>query len=345
MTRAVHPSLLNPAQPAARAAMDPSARWFITGAFVLAAAALFLAGWAPLGFSIVTVFLFAGPHNWFEFRYFLSRMPARWGPRRAYFLTGLVGALALTVLFIGQTLAGRILEWSPATWAWTSATWNGLLIAWVAAMIHMRRTERGHRDHSLLWAVACAACGLALLHPTAWSIGMVYLHPVIALWFLDAELKRRHSTWLRPYRLFLAALPVMLIVLWWQLAGSPNLPGHDALSWRITHHAGAGLFSGISTHLLVSTHTFLETLHYGVWMIAIPLAARRGLPWNVSTVPLAKKSMRWRRLVFAVPLVGAIIVLALWACFLADYPLTRDVYFTIAILHVLAEFPFLIRAS
>ena len=32
-----------------------------------------------------------------------------------------------------------------------------------------------------------------------------------------------------------------------------------------------------------------------------------------------------------------------WACFLADYPLTRDVYFTVAILHVLAEFPFLLR--
>ena len=37
-------------------------------------------------------------------------------------------------------------------------------------------------------------------------------------------------------------------------------------------------------------------------------------------------------------------VLLLWGCFLADYPTTRDVYFTVALLHVLAEVPFLLRA-
>jgi hypothetical protein len=35
-----------------------------------------LISWKPLQLSIITVFLFAGPHNWMEFRYFLSRMPA-----------------------------------------------------------------------------------------------------------------------------------------------------------------------------------------------------------------------------------------------------------------------------
>lgn len=35
------------------------------------------AGWASLGFSIMTVFLPACPHNRFEIRFFLSRMPAR----------------------------------------------------------------------------------------------------------------------------------------------------------------------------------------------------------------------------------------------------------------------------
>ena len=42
--------------------------------------------------------------------------------------------------------------------------------------------------------------------------------------------------------------------------------------------------------------------------------------------------------------VGAVVVLALWACFLADYPATRDLYFTVALAHVLAEAPFLLRA-
>ena len=57
-------------------------RAFAAGALLLAGGAALLAGWAPLGFSIVTVFLFAGPHNWIELRYFLTRTPARWGRLR-----------------------------------------------------------------------------------------------------------------------------------------------------------------------------------------------------------------------------------------------------------------------
>ena len=37
------------------------------------------------------------------------------------------------------------------------------------------------------------------------------------------------------------------------------------------------------------------------------------------------------------------VVLILWVCFLVDYPITRDVYFTVATVHVLAEVPFLLR--
>ncbi len=36
-------------------------------------------------------------------------------------------------------------------------------------------------------------------------------------------------------------------------------------------------------------------------------------------------------------------VVLFWAGFLTDYPLTRDIYFTVAMLHVLAEVPFLLR--
>jgi hypothetical protein len=43
-------------------------------------------------------------------------------------------------------------------------------------------------------------------------------------------------------------------------------------------------------------------------------------------------------------LAAALVVVGLWVCFLVDYPVTRDVYFTVAMLHVLAEAPFLLRA-
>ena len=48
---------------------------------------------APIGVSIIAVFLFAGPHNWMEARYFLTRMPARWGGLAPYFSLGLAGSL------------------------------------------------------------------------------------------------------------------------------------------------------------------------------------------------------------------------------------------------------------
>ena len=42
------------------------ARWFAASALAVAVAACLLAGWFPLGVSIVVVFLFAGPHNWMK---------------------------------------------------------------------------------------------------------------------------------------------------------------------------------------------------------------------------------------------------------------------------------------
>src|ERR1700739_1650102 len=67
--------------------------------FIVAAA--IVAGGLPIQFSIASVFLCAGPHNWVEARYFLSRLPARWGRLRSYFLFGFAGVVMLTVGFAG----------------------------------------------------------------------------------------------------------------------------------------------------------------------------------------------------------------------------------------------------
>ena len=124
------------------------------------------------------------------------------------------------------------------------------------------------------------------------------------------------------------------------LADAPPLAGSE-LTERITQHAGAGLLPGVSSHLLVSTHTFLEMLHYGIWVVAIPLVALR---WDLRAVPLARRSPGWRKVVLGLLGVGVVVVLLLWGCFLANYPVTRDVYFTVAMLHVLSEVPFLLRS-
>jgi hypothetical protein len=302
-----------------------------------------LAGAAPLGFSIATVFLFAGPHNWFEARYMLSRMPARWGPLRMYFLTGIGGAVSLTILFALLPWLGGQRQWSETAWTTAIAVWNSVLVVWIVSLALLRSRQNPRRDWTWLVPAGLVALALNWLWPLAWSLVLVYVHPLMALWFLDRELKRQRAAWHAAYRVCLAIVPLCLLALAWRLYDAPNLPGSDVLSQQITQHAGAGVFRGVSTHLLVATHTFLEMLHYGVWIVAIPLVSVKALPWQVSSVPLARRSPLWRRTVLGIVAAGAVVMIVLWSAFLADYPLTRNVYFTVAMLHVLAEVPFLLR--
>src|SRR6476620_7683608 len=71
-----------------------------------------VAGLLPLQVSIVSVFLFAGPHNWFELRYFLMRLPIRFGKSRAFFLTAFSGVGCLTVAYVSLPLLYQTRVWS-----------------------------------------------------------------------------------------------------------------------------------------------------------------------------------------------------------------------------------------
>jgi hypothetical protein len=328
--------------PARGDTMAPS--WgFVGAALGTALAAALLAGWMPLRFSIVTVFLFAGPHNWLEFRYFLTRLPARWGRLRGFFLLAFAGILGLTAAFAALWwLAER--GWvSEDIWEYSFAGLNTLLLLWIALLVHLRSHQNPRREWGWIWPVTFALVAVAWLVPPQWGLALVYLHPLMAFWLLDRELRRSRPQWRPAFHLCLAFLPLFLFALWWRLADAPPLPGDDELTQRITRHAGAGILP-VSTHLLVSTHTFLEMLHYGVWVLAIPLIGLRVAPWRLHAVPLARRSSAWRWGVIGFLASGLAVVLLLWGCFLADYTTTRTVYFVVAMAHVYAEVPFLLRA-
>ncbi len=319
------------------------AGWFVGCALSVVALACMLAGWTPITFSIVTVFLFAGPHNWLEIRYFMTRMPPRWGKLRPYFILGLGGVPLLVATSIALPFVIGGLGGSNELWLVSLASWNSALILWVASLAHMRTRQNPRRNWPWLWPAALAMVAVAWMWPYGWALALVYLHPLMALVFLDLEIGRRKPR-LRPYyRACLAAVPLALCFLVWRLAAAPNLPGEDVLTAQITAHAGANILSGVSTHLLVAGHTFLEMLHYGVWCLAMPLLAIGAAPWKLNGVPLARKSTFWRMLLASLLVTGMLIMAVLWIGFTVDYPLTRSVYFTIALLHVTAEFPFLLR--
>ena len=218
-----------------------------------------------------------------------------------------------------------------------------MLVSWIVSLALLRSRQNPRRDWAWLVPVGAIVIAVNWLRPLAWSQALVYLHPLMALWFLDRELAHHPRAWRTAYRAALGLLPLCLLGLWWLLGSTPDLPGDDPLSAAIARHAGAEIISGVSTRFLVAAHVFLELLHYAAWIIAIPLASHRSLPWHISAVPLAKRSIAWRRAILGVVLLGLAIMMILWGAFLADYPATREVYFTVAMLHVLAEVPFLLR--
>jgi hypothetical protein len=329
--------------PSGRPALSAPAG-FVCAALAVAAASAALAGWAPLSFSIVTVFLFAGPHNWLEFRYFLTRLPARWGRLRNFFVVAFAGIVGLTAAFAALWWAAERDLLDYESWEHGYAGLNTALLLWIALLVHMRSRTNPRREWGWVWPVAFALVALAWLVPPGWGLALVYLHPLMAFWLLDRELRRSRPGWRPAFHLCLACLPLFLGLLWWRLADAPPLPGDDRLTEAITHHAGSAILPGISSHLLVATHTFLEMLHYGVWVVAIPLIGLKASPWRLRSVPLARRSAAWRGGVVGFLAAGLTVVLVLWVCFLVDYTTTRNVYFTVAMAHVFAEVPFLLRA-
>jgi hypothetical protein len=307
----------------------------------LATLAAVLAGWAPIQFSIATVFLFAGPHNWFEARYILGRLPARTGGLIGFFSLSFAGIVLLTVSFasIPSYLRGN----PSLDHATAYAVWNSAFILWIATLVQMRGNTNPRFDAGWIWPVAFLIIAGNWLQPIAFSMAIVYLHPCMALVILDRELKKSRPSWRRAYHFLLLMMPVYIAVLWFRLHDAPQLPGDDQLTSAITAHAGDWFFTGVSNHFLVALHTFLEMVHYGVWVLVIPLVGLRSAPWRLETIPAARRSASWHRGVAIFLLMGLAVVLLLWSCFLIDYGTTRYIYFLAALLHVLAEIPFLLR--
>ena len=322
---------------------DGSTLFLVTflGIAVFAAIAI---GAFPLQASIATVFLFAGLHNWAEFRYFVGRMPLRWGKSTPYYSVAIAGVITLAGLYwIAYAGSGNWL-WSSDEWSLFASVWNSLLIAWLVALYCLRKRNAKVAQPGLLYlSIALMIASLTWFAPLYCSLALVFIHPFIAMWFLERQIRRTKKEWLRSYHLCLAALPIFLLVLAAWLSRQPSLPEDNLLFWKISQHAGSQLLPNISSHLLVAMHVFLETIHYFVWLLLIPLVDRRSVPWRFHEIPLLSNARGLPRLIAGIFALGTFAALALWIGFAVDYSTTRDIYFAAAILHVLAEFPFLIK--
>jgi hypothetical protein len=296
----------------------------------------------PIQASIITIFAFAGLHNFFEFRYFAARMPARWGKSRVFYSVGIGGVIILTAVYLTIYFSSGFL-WNYETWAIASSSWNTAFVLWVGLLFYLRGKQRPKSDWSWAFAVAFLLAALAWLVPNYWALSLIYLHPLVAMYFLERQIRRTRKEWLTAYRICLAAIPFFVIGLWFAFANTPNLAEDNYLFSVITNHAGSNILPNISSHFLVAAHVFLETIHYSVWIILIPLVDKKAIPWKLSEIPLFANEKGFPKLVLTALLISFALIIALWLGFSANYVVTRDVYFAFAIAHVLAEFPFLIK--
>jgi|CXWL01.1.fsa_nt_gi MFS family permease len=320
-----------------------SAQVFFTAFVAACALVAVMVGSAPLTASIVTIFLFAGIHNFMEFRYFAARMPLRWGRSRVFYSVGIGGVIVLAFAYLSLYFASGNWLWSESSWATFAAVWNTAFVLWLATLFYLRGNQRPKSDWTWAFPTAFLLAALAWLVPQYWSLALVYIHPFVAMWFLERQIRRTKPEWLRAYHYCLASIPVFLVLLWLSLSGQPNLSEETTLFWRINQHAGSQILPGVSSHLLVATHVFLESIHYFVWILLIPLVDWKAIPWKLCDIPLFAGKGGFPRLVVGAIAVSVLLVVALWFGFAVDYSTTRDVYFAFAIAHVLAEFPFLIK--
>ena len=107
----------------------------------------------PLQASIITIFLFAGVHNFFEFRYFAARMPVRWGKSKLFYAVGIGGVILLTAIYLSIYFSSGWL-WNYETRAVASAGWNTAFVLWVGLLFYLRGRQRPKSDWS--WAFALA---------------------------------------------------------------------------------------------------------------------------------------------------------------------------------------------
>lgn len=300
---------------------------------------------APIAISIISVFIFAGPHNWFEFRYFLGRLPGRPGKLWPWFFVSVSGIAILSFYFILLTYL-NFHDWiQESSFKQAVVIWNYLLIGWLAVLAYWRSLQNPRKNIRLLIPIFFLAICINGISPYFFGFLLIYLHPIMGILILDREIFKSRRCILNAFRYSLVIVPIVIGVFWFYSSYAPNLPDSTEVSKAIIENSGVDLFFGVSTHFLVSTHVFLEILHYIIWIVFIPLIGWRSKPWELHKIPFAYTSIVGKRIIASLLGLGVFIVFLFWIAFMVDYACTRQIYFTLAIIHVLAEFPFLIRIS
>lgn len=271
---------------------------------------------SPNSVALMAVAVFAGPHNWLELRYAVRRMPARAGKLWRFAVVSAVGVVSLTLLFAALPLA-------PDTRI-ASVVWGTAVVGWAAYLVRSRADTPPRFDGGSVVPIACLILAVVWAWPEVFGHALLFAHPLLALVLLDRELTRSRRRWRPAFRVAVACVPALAVGVGLAADGF-----HDP-SVRFSQPVFA-------------VHTFLEVVHYAVWVVLMPFVALGRRPWLIDDVPLTRRGNAWRYVVVIVLTFGTLVVVALWVAFAAEPETTRSIYFTVAMAHVLAEIPLLLR--
>ena len=146
-----------------------------------------------------------------------------------FYSVGIGGVIVLTSAYLTIYYGSGNWLWGAEKWQTTVSIWNTLFILWLGTLFYIRGKQKANSDWTLAFAVAFLLAALAWLVPAYWSLSLVYLHPFVAMWFLERQIRRTRQEWLKAYHFCLASIPVFLAILWLILVSQPNLSEeHDA---------------------------------------------------------------------------------------------------------------------
>lgn len=282
---------------------------------------------APLAVAALSVACFAAPHNWMEARYILGRLPGKLGKLRTYFLTSVLG-----IGFLGITSFVLPFISSPFTYS----LWNSLLVIWVTRLAYLRSQEHPKKRWPWLEPTALFILAVIWAYPTIFTLTLVLGHPILAVIILGRELAAFRRPELSYYKLFVLAVSIGLLCLLGSFWGQGLSGNNEIHSFMVVV---------TDTPLFIAVHTYLELVHYLVWIVLLPWLAWMTGRSSLSVMPALRKSVvrLWGARI--VLLGGAFLGVLIWWGFQVDYRLTYELYFQLAIFHVLIEFPFALRTA
>lgn len=289
---------------------------------VHAVAALVLAVLAPTLLLVTGPLLLGVPHLVADVRYLILR-PNIGARTRALLLSG---SGALLLLRVAQSLGLLRVEQTELV------VGGGLVLAAIVLTAKKQAWPR----------VGLALAGLLLLASVAWvwprtfRVGLAHAHNLVALalWVFGFARRRRTAYWLALGFVGVGALLLSTPLAWFGFnAGLQESFGLHALQAADT--LAPGVRSATLALGIVASFAFLQSLHYAVWLHAVPQEETRGnatLSFRMSARQL-RRELGAPGLAIAAALAIALPVTALCGTALA----AKDLYLSLSSFHAYLE--------